>query len=81
MVKGRDPVPWSSTDTPKALKESIVVFIGLLRAASSPSKVITPANRAAIGGTKRITVPANPQSILVFRALEPSMSVVGVTIT
>jgi hypothetical protein len=58
-----------------------VVFIGLLRAASSPSKVISPAKRAAIGGTKRMTVPAKPQSILVFRELLESMSVVGGTIT
>ena len=60
MVNGRaSPV----TDTPRDLRESIVVFIGRLRAAVSPSKVISPLARAATPGTNLITVPARPQSI------------------
>jgi hypothetical protein len=40
-----------------------VVFIGLDLAARSPSKETSPIASAATGGTKRITVPASPQSI------------------
>jgi hypothetical protein len=60
MVNGK---PDPETSTPRDRSESTVVFIGLDLAARSPSKETFPLARAAIGGTKRITVPANPQSI------------------
>ncbi|CAB4591043.1 unannotated protein [freshwater metagenome] len=63
-VKGRVPRPSSSTSTPNIRRLSIVVAIGRSRAPSSPSKVTDPFARAARGGTNRITVPANPQSIV-----------------
>ncbi len=52
------------TDTPSARSESMVVFIGRLRAARSPSKSICPLARVARAGTNLMTVPAKPQSIL-----------------
>ena len=60
-VNGSEPVAASSTSTPSARSEEMVVCIGRLRAAASPSKVTSPVARVAIGGTKRITVPARPQ--------------------
>jgi hypothetical protein len=40
----------------------MVVAIGLRLAAASPSKWTVPLWNPASGGTKRITVPAKPQS-------------------
>ena len=54
----------SLTLAPSARKDSMVVCIGLSLAPSSPSKTTSPIASIASGGTKRITVPANPQSIL-----------------
>ncbi len=50
--------------------------IGRSRAYGSPSNWITPSASAATGGTKRITVPARPQSTLAGPLSEP-----GVTVT
>ena len=64
------PWPWIEngrdsplTTTPRERSESIVVFIGRFRAATSPSKSICPLASDASAGTNRMTVPANPQSI------------------
>ena len=64
------PWPWiengrdsPETKTPSERSESMVVFIGRLRAAKSPSKSICPLASDASAGTNRMTVPANPQSI------------------
>ena len=64
-VNGSRPaeVAGCSTETPRARSESIVVAIGRRFAASSPSNSTEPACKPASGGTKRITVPASPQSI------------------
>ena len=45
-----------------------MVPIGRLRACGSPSKRDSPRRSAATGGTKRMTVPARPQSIAVSAA-------------
>ena len=52
------------TLTPSARSESIVVFMGRFLAARSPSKSICPVASEARAGTKRITVPARPQSMV-----------------
>ena len=72
IVNGKAPRPSSSTSTPKARSESMVVAIGRRRAPSSPSNVIRPAASAAKGGTNLITVPARPQSMVV--STRPSAS-------
>ena len=53
----------AETSTPRARSESMVVCIGRRLAPSSPSKEIRPSASVLSGGTKRITVPASPQSI------------------
>ena len=62
MVKGSDPAPASSTATPSAASAPSTSPTGRLRMCSSPSKETEPVESPAIGGTKRITVPASPQS-------------------
>ena len=65
------PRPWTvngsvlspSTSMPKARSDAIVVAIGRSRARGSPSKVTAASLSAASGGTKRMTVPASPQSM------------------
>ena len=58
------PAPVRSTWAPSATRTSSRGAIGRARACSSPSKTVAPSARAARGGTKRITVPASPQSTL-----------------
>ena len=75
------PVPWTVngnddagppsgavTATPRPARASIMVPMGRLRACGSPSKRDSPRRSAATGGTKRMTVPARPQSIAVSAA-------------
>ena len=66
----RDPAPETvkgrrspSISAPRARSASSTVDCGRILAAGSPSKVEGPVARAAIGGTKRMTVPASPHSI------------------
>lgn len=59
-VKGR---VLFSTFTPSVRSASRMLVIGRMRACSSPSKWTGPLAKAATGGTKRITVPARPQSM------------------
>ncbi len=67
-AKGRVPRPSSSTVAPRARSASMSAPMGRTLAPGSPSKVMgrrspsKPARRAS-GGTKRITVPASPQSM------------------
>src|SRR4051794_632909 len=56
------PRPWSWISTPSARSASSRPDMGRVRACGSPSKLTVPVARAATGGTKRITVPARPQS-------------------
>ena len=53
-----------SMRAPSALSASSTVPIGRSRARGSPSKRTGPSASAAAGGTKRMTVPASPQSTL-----------------
>ena len=57
-----------STCTPSCRRPSSTGPIGRWRACGSPSKANSPGNRAARAGTKRITVPARPHSMLTLRA-------------
>ena len=61
-VKGSAPRPASSTSTPRPRRAASTSPTGRLRMCGSPSKATSPSARAATGGTKRITVPARPQS-------------------
>ena len=62
-VNGRKPSPPSSTAHAKSLQGSHNGSHGAHAGrAGSPSNVTAPLTRAASGGTKRITVPARPQS-------------------
>ena len=70
-VNGMVPRPSSSTSTPSARRDRIVVAIGRARARGSPSKRTGPSASAATGGRKRISVPARPQSISVPPATGP----------
>ena len=65
----------AETSTPSARSDVIVVSIGRFLAPASPSKVILPRLRVDNGGTKRITVPAKPQSIV-----EDAVKVAGETL-
>ena len=66
----------ASTSTPSERRPWTSPPIGRPRAASSASKTVGPRARAATAGTKRMTVPASPQSIVV----DPVNSAAGVTI-
>src|SRR5699024_7627669 len=50
---------------PRLDSESTVTVIGRTRACSSPSRTTSRPVSAATGGTKRMTVPASPQSMLI----------------
>ena len=69
-VKG-SPLP--AMFTPRLRRASSTADIGRALASTSPSKNTDPCARAAIGGTKRITVPARPHSTT------PPRSMRGVT--
>lgn len=64
-----------STATPRSRRADRMVSTGRARICSSPSTVTVPWASAAIGGTKRMTVPANPQSTC------PPVSASGVMVT
>src|SRR6478735_341846 len=67
-VNGNDdagPPSGAVTATPRPARASMMVPMGRLRACGSPSKRDSPRRSAATGGTKRMTVPARPQSIAV----------------
>src|SRR6478735_2947097 len=63
-----------STPTPRVRRAPRISPIGRLRMCASPSNETTPVDSPAIGGTKRITVPANPQSTVASRSNAPGVT-------
>ena len=63
-VNGIAPRPSSSISTPRPRSACSTSCIGRSRACGSPSKTTGPSASAASGGTKRMTVPASPQSMV-----------------
>src|SRR5699024_7036320 len=64
MVSGSIP-SFEVISAPRLDSESAVTVIGRTRACSSPSSTTSRPVSAATAGTKRMTVPASPQSMLI----------------